>query len=232
MKEKMYEHAPIILLVGGLILWLNVLLIDRNFNHYQGMAWMSFGAFMVIINVMCGILIKKLHEQVHIDPLTGLHNRNYFYAKMSELKSNSFGSLILIDIDNFKSINDTFGHIAGDQVLQQFAEILQKNTRGKDIITRWGGEEFAVILLQSDAEEAFKTANRIRRVVENHIFSCESTNCKITVSIGIASAEEADIGIDQLLKIADEALYLAKEKKNSIVTVSERVSLEESVLLS
>jgi diguanylate cyclase (GGDEF)-like protein len=99
---------------------------------------------------------------------------------------------------------------------------LKKDTRGNDIITRWGGEEFAVILPQTDVKEAFKIADRIRGKVEEHVFSHEEIICNITVSVGIASTKnEADIvDTEQLFKIADEALYKAKEKKN-FVTVAE-----------
>ncbi|QNB46507.1 diguanylate cyclase [Thermanaerosceptrum fracticalcis] len=222
MKEKMYKYAPVILLSGGLILWLIAFLIDRHYNHNQGLAvWMPFVIIQVVISTICGIFIKKLHQQVHTDSLTGLRNRKYFYTKLSELKSKAPVSLILIDIDDFKSINDTYGHIAGDQVLQQFADILQSNTRKNDIIARWGGEEFMVILPQTDVKEAFKIANRIRTIVENHLFSYENITCKITVSIGITSIKEgADIGTEQFIKTADAALYRAKEKKNFIVTVT------------
>jgi len=222
MKEKMYKYAPAVLLSGGLILWLVTFLTDKYYNHNQGLVWVPFVIIQMVISTICGIVIKKLHLQVHTDMLTGLRNRKYFYAKLSELKSKAPVSLILIDIDNFKSINDTYGHIAGDLVLQQFAGILQSNTRKNDVIARWGGEEFAVILPQTNAKEAFKIADRIRRIVENHLFSYETIICKITVSAGITSTKEAaDIGIEQFIKIADGALYKAKEKKNFIVTVPE-----------
>ncbi|MDK2821523.1 MAG: diguanylate cyclase [Clostridia bacterium] len=78
---------------------------------------MPFTIIQIVISTICGILIKKLHQQVHTDTLTGLRNRKYFYTKLSELKTKSPVSLMLIDVDNFKGINDTYGHIAGDQVL-------------------------------------------------------------------------------------------------------------------
>ncbi|MBZ4686372.1 MAG: diguanylate cyclase [Clostridia bacterium] len=222
MKEKMYKYAPVVLLSGGLILWLITSLIDRYYNHNHGLVWMPFLIIQMIIITICGILLKKLHLQVHTDTLTGLHNRKYFYAKLYELKTKGPISLLLIDLDNFKSINDTYGHMAGDQVLQQFAEFLQSNTRKNDIIARWGGDEFAVIFPKTDSKEAFKVADRIRAIVENHLFSYGNITFKTTVSIGIASIKEgAVIGTEQFIKIADEALYRAKEKKNFIVTVSE-----------
>ncbi len=203
-------------------MWLITFLIARYDNYKQGLAWISLLVIQMVICATCGILIKELHQQVHTDTLTGLRNRRYFCEKLPELTSKAPISLILMDIDNFKSVNDTYGHMAGDQVLQQFAGILQSNTRKNDIIARLGGEEFAVILPQTDVKEAFKIANRIRTAVENHLFSYENITCKITVSVGIASVKECtNISIDQFLKITDEALYKAKEKKNFIVTVAE-----------
>lgn len=217
----MYKHAPIILVSGGLILWLITFLIDRHCNYNHGLAWMPFVIIQMIVSAICGIMIKKFYQQAQTDMLTGLCSRRYFYEKLSGLKTKAPVSLILIDIDNFKSINDTYGHITGDQILRQFADILQNDTRGNDMIARWGGEEFAVILPQTDVKEAFKIADRIRRKVEEHIFSYEKIICNITVSVGIASIkEEADIDIEQFFKIADKALYKAKKKKN-FVTVAE-----------
>jgi len=225
MKGNMYKYFPAILFSGGLILWFAIFLIDRHYNCNYDVVWIPFVITQIIIGIINGFLIKKLSQQVQTDMLTGLCSRRYFYTKLSELKFKKVPvSLILIDIDNFKSINDTYGHIAGDQVLRQFADILQNNTRRNDIIARWGGEEFALILPQTDVKEAFKIGDRTRRIVEKHIFSYEKITCKITVSIGIASTKDgADIDMEQFLKIADEALYQAKEKKNFIVT-SEGIS--------
>ncbi|MDI6605513.1 MAG: GGDEF domain-containing protein [Thermoanaerobacteraceae bacterium] len=222
MKEKMYKYAPAILLLTELILCIITFLIDKCQNYNHGLVYIIFESIQVVICIVCGILIKRLYQQGQTDVLTGLHNRKYFNAKFSEVDTKRPISLFLIDIDNFKSINDTYGHIAGDQVLKQFAEILQNYTRKNDIIARWGGEEFAVILHQTDVKEAFKIAERIRAAVENNLFSYKNITCRITISIGIASKkEEMDIDIEQFIKIADAALYKAKEKKNFIVTVGE-----------
>jgi len=219
-KEKMYRYAPAILLSGGLVLWVITLLIHRYCLSAQALVWTSFIVTELAINVVCGIIINKLHQQVHIDVLTGLYNRKYLYTKLPELQTKIPVSLILIDIDNFKIINDTYGHVAGDQVLQQFAQILQSNTRKKDIVARWGGEEFVILLCQTDGEEAFRIADRIRKAVENDIFSYNGIACKITVSMGVASTQERiSIDLEQFLKTADAALYRAKEKKNFIVTI-------------
>jgi len=174
----------------------------------------------MINSLIYGVSIKKLYRQVQIDALTGLFNRRCFNEKLYKMKSRGSTCLILIDIDNFKNINDTYGHLMGDQVLQQLAQILQNSTRKKDIIARWGGEEFAIILPETSIEDAYMIGNRIRTKVENYIFSYEEVICNITVSIGIAAANTSkDIDPDQFLKITDEALYDAKKKKNNISAV-------------
>ncbi|NSW92652.1 MAG: GGDEF domain-containing protein [Firmicutes bacterium] len=218
MKKKMYEYASVILVPGGLILWFITFFIDRWYNYNHVLVWMPFLIIYIISSMFCGIMIKKLYQQAHTDMLTGLCSRRYFYKKLSGMKAKSPVSLVLIDIDNFKSINDTYGHRIGDQVLRQFADILQNITRRNDIIARWGGEEFAVILFQTEDKEAFKIADRIRREVQEHIFSYKEITFNITVSIGIASTKAgANIDIEQFFKIADKALYKAKEKKNYVM---------------
>ncbi|MGI6587384.1 MAG: GGDEF domain-containing protein [Peptococcia bacterium] len=221
MKDKIYNYAPVVLLITGLILLLGMFCIDKYiFNHSFSWVRILLIIILILLCTFCGVIIRNLYLQVHTDTLTGLHNRKYFYTKLAEIKIKKFFSLILIDLDDFKNVNDTYGHLAGDQVLQQFAEILNKNTRKNDIIARWGGEEFALILPETGLQEAFKIADRIRTVVEGYVFSCKKNTCKITISIGIAATKEGtDLGIEQFVKIADEALYRAKEKKNSIVMV-------------
>jgi diguanylate cyclase (GGDEF)-like protein len=221
MIEKIYNYAPVLFLVVGLILWLIIFYVNKQFNTYSdGSVWSVLSLVFILVFTVSGVVIKNLYHQVHTDTLTGLHNRKYFFAKLSEIKANDRFSLILIDLDDFKNVNDTYGHIAGDQVLQQFAEILHHNTRKDDIIARWGGEEFAIILPNTPCEVAYKIADRIRTVVEQHVFSYHAVTCSITISIGLGSAKkELDFGTEHFIKIVDEALYKAKEKKNSIVAV-------------
>lgn len=217
-KRHMYRYAPEILSSLGFLLWLVSFLMDRHFKDESVLAWLPFVTVQTVIAAICGTIIRELYQQVQTDMLTGLHSRRYFYMKLTELKSRIPVSLLFIDIDNFKSINDTYGHVAGDEILRQFACILQENMRKNDIIARWGGEEFAVILPRTDAKEAFKIANRIRKLVEEKEFYFDEVACRVTISIGIAWAEkEKDVNADRFFKIADEALYKAKERKNFIV---------------
>lgn len=216
MREKVYKFAPAILLFGSAIFWLFALSLNKYYDH-DYFLWFPFIIIQILISTFTGVIISNLHQQVYFDALTGLYNRKYFYMKFSELRTISSMSLLLIDIDNFKRINDTYGHIMGDYVLQQFSEILKQNTRKNDIIARWGGEEFAIILPYTDIEEAYKISSRIREKVENHLFVYNYVTCKITVSIGITTTKkEAPISSEQIVRDADEALYKAKEKKNFV----------------
>ena len=120
----------------------------------------------------------------------------------------------MIDIDDFKNIDDTKGHTMGDKVLIELSRLLEKNTREKDEVIRWGGEEF-VVLLNSELKEGYRAAERIREAVKNHEFS---SNQRITVSIGIATIDTADTApdLEKLIEKADAALHRAKKTKNTV----------------
>ncbi|MDI3481123.1 MAG: diguanylate cyclase [Tepidanaerobacteraceae bacterium] len=217
-KKHMYNYAPAILSLMGFLLWLISFLTDRYYKCGNVLPWIPYVMLQTVVAAVSGTIIKNLYWQVQTDMLTGLHSRRFFYMKLSELKKTLPVSLLFIDIDDFKSINDTYGHTAGDEILSQFACILKNNMRKNDIIARWGGEEFAVILPRTDASEALKIANRIRKLVEQKEFCLGEVACKLTISVGIAWAEKGkDVNSDRLFKKADEALYKAKEKKNFIV---------------
>jgi diguanylate cyclase (GGDEF)-like protein len=163
-----------------------------------------------------GTLVKKLYHGVSKDPLTGLHNRRCFYDRIDyeieKMKRTKLPlSFALIDIDNFKTINDTYGHLEGDKVLVELARIFKTQARSGDTIVRWGGEEFAMILPETDKSGALAFAERIRKLVE---FS----NCKykITVCIGITTVYQGH-NAEKIMSVADRALYKAKEKKNTVV---------------
>jgi diguanylate cyclase len=169
------------------------------------------------------MLVKRYKEESLTDSLTGLHNVRQFDEKYNFLtkeaeKNKENLSLIYIDIDHFKDINDTYGHKEGDVVLKQLGELIQNNVREKDIVSRNGGEEFTVMLPDTTLEEAQTTAERVRTAVENYSFVL--TNEKIihiTVSIGAASHPETSQA-HELIAEADKALYLAKSSgRNKIV---------------
>ncbi|MDK2884360.1 GGDEF domain-containing protein [Pseudothermotoga sp.] len=167
--------------------------------------------------------MKAINEELErisiTDKLTGLFNR----YKMDEEMRKAFYlwkryqrpfSLIMIDIDWFKKVNDTYGHQIGDKVLQELGALLKKSLRASDIVSRWGGEEFLVLSLESDEKGAITLAEKIRSEIENYSFA---ENIKITVSIGVCSAKNHET-IDELLVSVDEKMYIAKQSgRNRVV---------------
>ena len=215
MKEWFFKFAPLILLFAGAGTWLAAFLFYDKINLHIVLIFCVIGQFLIFL--YSGIIIQKLHWQANIDSLTGIYNRRCFVTKMSAIFKMKFPvSLMMIDVDNFKRINDTYGHSSGDEVLKQLAEILLNNTRRTDIVARLGGEEFAIVLPQTSCENVLKMAERIKQAIESKTFIFDFVTDKMTISIGIATTK-LPIHIDCFLKYADEALYKAKETKNAIV---------------
>lgn len=216
MKFIFSKWAFIFLSLAGLLLWVLSLIIDERTDIHPGIVWLPFVISQTMVSAWCGILIKKLRFSSNRDPLTGLANRGYFQEKLDyELKrlkrTRSNLTLAMLDIDNFKSINDKYGHLEGDRVLKQIANILRKNMREVDVVARWGGEEFAIIMPETDSKGALIFIERIRKIIEGYKFKT-----KITVSAGIASTK-GETNKDNFVSFADDALYVAKNNKNEIV---------------
>ncbi|KOS67701.1 chemotaxis protein CheY [Lysinibacillus contaminans] len=156
------------------------------------------------------------------DKLTGLKNRRFFQEKLEEhialyRETGKFFSLLILDIDHFKKVNDTYGHQVGDEVLVQLAHVLTTQTREADIAARYGGEEFVVILPNTDLAESKIIAEQLRQTVEHAQWKTGS----LTVSIGIATFTEQDSDAT-ILKNADQALYASKENgRNRVTHISE-----------
>jgi two-component system cell cycle response regulator len=151
------------------------------------------------------------------DQLTGLHNRRYMVTQLSALVARAIKggdpvSILMIDIDHFKKINDGFGHDVGDMVLREFSVLLASNVRAIDLPCRYGGEEFIVVMPGTDADAALRIAERIRKSVSETSFSLgsEGEALAVTVSIGLACADGDMDTPETLLKRADEAVYGAK----------------------
>ncbi len=166
----------------------------------------------------------ELRRLASIDELTGVANRRWFTVMASrELdrcrRFNHQLSLLMLDIDLFKRVNDTYGHAVGDEVLKAFTRVLEGNLRSVDLLGRLGGEEFAAVLPESDAKAAGFTAERLRAAVEALDFTLEDgSKLKITTSVGIAILTNGEETLDHLLARADAALYTAKrEGRNKVV---------------
>lgn len=158
------------------------------------------------------------------DSLTGLRNRRYFMdqaeSAINQAKRNGLPlSLILLDIDHFKNINDTYGHAAGDQALLFLADSLTSILRATDTIGRIGGEEFCVLAPNTNSTSAFHLAEKIRIFLENNFFLVEGKALHLTVSLGVATCDDGLHGFDTLMRCADEACYIAKFKGRNITVV-------------
>jgi len=184
---------------------------------------------LVRIEIATDITDRKLAEEAlgkakqraealaHKDELTGLNNRRAFFEqghrafRRSE-RYNHPVSVIMIDIDHFKMINDNYGHTFGDKVLKKLAEPLQSAVRDIDIVARMGGEEFAIMLPETGLDEAANLAERLRTDIENISISAEDREIRVTASFGVVTCKEDDKNIETLLTKADDALYVAKKK--------------------
>lgn len=182
----------------------------------------------VVANVAAGALYNAyLYEVIEeektmlqklaiTDDLTGVYNHRYFAYRFQEefdrvKRYDHPLSLIMLDIDYFKVINDTYGHRKGDMILKEFARVLKKNIRNIDILARYGGEEFVILLPQTDRAGAFIEAERIRKIIKEHDYKIKDV--KITVSLGIATYPCEGIKTqDDLMGCADQALYIAKSR--------------------
>jgi len=167
---------------------------------------------------------KELEDQSNRDFLTGLYNRRYFNEISKSFmriawREKRFSAIISLDIDNFKRINDTYGHDVGDIVIKKLADIMRETVRKSDIISRFGGEEFIILLPFTDLQGAYKTAEKLRKNVQNNKLRLEDgTILQFSVSIGVDAILESDNSIEEALKRADNALYEAKRTgKNKVV---------------
>jgi diguanylate cyclase (GGDEF)-like protein len=171
---------------------------------------------------------KELDTQSKIainDGLTCLYNRGFFDESLNDevedsIKKNKSLTLLMMDVDGFKAVNDTLGHLMGDYVLSEIATVIKNNSRASDLPARYGGEEFAVILTNTNSSEARMVAERIRESIEGIDFVVEGKpKTSVTISVGIASLKGSDMAKD-IIDRADKALYAAKRRGGNRVSVS------------
>lgn len=158
--------------------------------------------------------IERVRQLAYIDGLTGIFNRRFFELRIGEeieraKRFHTGMAVIMIDIDHFKRLNDEFGHLLGDEVLRQVSSIFSQQLRKIDVVCRYGGEEFVVVLSQTCAEDALAVAEKLRRVVGEWQFP--GVPRPVYISAGVASFPEHGTERDQLVKAADNALYMAKQ---------------------
>ena len=186
------------------------------------------GLFIAIQDVTEYVIYEnKLIEMTKIDPLTRLFNRRFLETRfLEELeRANRHGStfsVMMIDIDHFKKINDTHGHLCGDQVLRQIALLFQETVRSMDIVGRYGGEEFCCVLPEINIDNAHNLAERLRSIVESFDFPHGDGRLNITISIGIAEHSQELATLEAIIGAADDALYKAKTDGRNRVVIADK----------
>jgi diguanylate cyclase (GGDEF)-like protein len=202
----------------------NGIILADNFITKKPITKDDIHMFIMLAN-QAGLAIEnsQLYEKTvissHTDPLTGLWNHGYFqYLLQEEIEKSKATksplSLVMLDIDDFKVYNDTLGHQAGDRILKELAVFLKNHSRKMDYVCRYGGEEFTIILPQTDKDEAFLIAERLRQDFEKHPFVHEEIlpHKKLTVSLGLSSFPEDGSSSSEIITFSDKALYEAKHK--------------------
>lgn len=230
MNKVLIKSFPILSVVIILLLHMLGYLATLYLPNYSMLLIWLFSAYIDIIFILkLGKIMRSYRKSMYIDTLTQLNNRDFFYENISDSmeklqKKKVYISLLIIDLDNFKNINDTYGHIAGDEILKQLSNILKHNIRATDIAARWGGDEFVITLPEVNTKDAFNIADRIRCEIRSHDFLYKNMVFKVTASIGITSIENK-MDINSFIDLADKALYKAKASKNSVVFLDACVDL-------
>jgi len=170
-------------------------------------------------------LLNELEDRAIRDELTGVLNRRGFleFARVELMRANRFNrptSIILFDVDQLKHVNDSLGHIVGDEVIQEVVKCSQRDIRQIDLLGRWGGDEFVILLPETSLDSAVKVAERLCMDIEEHYYTHEGKQLRITVSIGVASNRSPEDTVDDLFSQADVVLYEAKESGKNCVKVS------------
>lgn len=180
---------------------------------------------------------REMFERTVRDPLTGLYNRTYFLEQLAPLVAASTAkgvglAVLMLDIDHFKRINDTFGHAAGDIVLREAAAVIRQATRPEDLVARYGGEEFVIALPIIGTEQAAERAERIRKALAARRIAVAGGSLKVTASVGLvhAPASRTSVAALALIASADRALYQAKEAgRDRVVTARDRLAPPDAV---
>lgn len=218
--QVFYNYAPFVLTILGTAVGLTGYYLDMVLQVGSArQIWGGAALLLAMAGFTCGRLIQSLSLSSHTDFLTGLWNRRYFYLRLAEEEARATRKrtplcVAMIDVDDFKAVNDAFGHAAGDLLLSDLAAIFRESARATDIVARWGGDEFAVIFPETYLPDALGAMERIRRKVEAGFRSYG-----LTLSAGVILIAPGQDMKDLLIR-ADQALYQAKSQKNSVMTIA------------
>lgn len=195
----------------------------KPFNHQELLARIKTHLELKYTRDELKKALIEVEKLATLDSLTNISNRRHFLDlaerefRLSSRKKRHF-SILVIDIDHFKKINDTYGHFVGDEAIKLVAKSTQRFIRQEDLLARWGGEEFLIFLSETPTEQAIITAERIRNKIADLSLEINEKNVKMTVSIGVATYNFNDVNLDVVLKRGDEALYEAKNTgRNKVV---------------
>lgn len=211
-----YKYAPLLSAVLCACITLIIYFLESIFRPNHAMVlWPCLLIVATAAGFIWGKLIKQLSLSSYTDFLTGLWNRRYFYVRLAEeraraLRQNTPICIAMIDVDDFKAVNDTYGHDEGDTVLIELAGIFRNNTRATDIVSRIGGDEFAIIFFDTKLVDALRVMERIRGE-----FAHSLSTYDVTLSAGIITLEPGQ-DLKELVAAVDKALYKAKNRKNSV----------------
>lgn len=177
-----------------------------------------------LLGIRRAVLYQKVQDLTITDSLTAVLNRRYWQERFAQeidrsIKFKLKFSFFMVDIDRFKEINDQYGHLVGDAVLKEVSKRLRENTRQIDLVCRYGGEEFSVVLIETDKAQALVVAERIRKLCEEKYIKVYDETIRVTVSIGISNFPEDFDTQDSLVEKADSALYKAKQDGRNKVCV-------------
>ncbi len=208
---------------------------ERDLSHFSGTDSDAMWEFLVA-QVQTGSIwcnrLDKTQALLYRDDLTGLFNHRYLDVALStEIRRGqrfqSVFSLLFIDLDNFKPINDSYGHLSGSGVLRQVADLLRDELREVDSVARYGGDEFVVLLLGASTSDSARVAERIRKVIAEHPFKAEAGEVvRITCSIGLAAYPQHGSDKETLIRKADESMYVSKRSGKNRVSIAEKPAAE------
>lgn len=207
-----------------------------NIKYYDGIFALTIIIAVPIAFTVCAvignmlrkqaILSEKLQKLVDRDRLTDAATRDYFFARLEDRAVE--GVSLMVDIDHFKSVNDTHGHLVGDQVIRTVVDLIKGQVRSQDIVCRFGGEEFTVFLFNADAAKGLEVAERIRKVIAQKSHTLTQAELRVTVSIG-GSLKTQLSDVNEAIKNADRALYRAKAQgRNRTVFANVESQIEVS----
>lgn len=190
----------------------------QSFNKF--FLWIIIlGISTFVAHYILTLYFRKKYYEGYVDPLTGVYNRKYLYDILLKKLPRRY-QLFMIDIDHFKKVNDTYGHDAGDVILQEVAERLMNTVRNEDIVIRYGGEEFLIYTTKLNYEQSIALATRLKESIKNEPIIYKEISCSITVSVGVNPKATHDASFEDMLKKADEALYEAKMSGRDCVKAS------------